>query len=47
VAQLSALRGCEVHRTHMPTHGDEAGLRRLAVNIMNDPDFATRLLFVT
>jgi uncharacterized protein (UPF0371 family) len=47
VAQLGALRGCEVHLTHMPTPGDEAGLRRLAVNITSDPDFATRLLFVT
>jgi hypothetical protein len=31
----------------MPTPGDEAGLRRLAVNITSDPDFATKLLFVT
>jgi uncharacterized protein (UPF0371 family) len=47
VARLSELRGCEVHLTHMPTPGDEAGLRRLAVNITSDPDFATKLLFVT
>jgi uncharacterized protein (UPF0371 family) len=36
-----------MHLTHMPTPGDEAGLRRLAVNITSDPDFATKLLFVT
>jgi uncharacterized protein (UPF0371 family) len=47
VARLGALRGCEMHLTHMPTPGDEAGLRRLAVNITSDPDFATKLLFVT
>ena len=47
VAKLAELRGCEVHMTHMPTPGDEAGLRRLAVNLTSDPDFATKHLFVT
>jgi uncharacterized protein (UPF0371 family) len=46
VAKLGELRGCEVHMTHMPTPGDEAGLRRLAVNLTSEPDFATRRLFV-
>ena len=27
--KLKELRGCEVHLTHIPTPGDEAGLRRL------------------
>jgi uncharacterized protein (UPF0371 family) len=47
VERLRDLRGCEVHMTHMPTPGDEAGLRRLAVNLTSDPDFATKHLFVT
>ena len=47
VAELGELRGCEVHLTHMPTPGDEAGLRRLAVNLTSDPDFATKHLFVS
>jgi uncharacterized protein (UPF0371 family) len=47
VAGLRELRGCEVHITHMPTPGDEAGLRRLAVNLTSDPQFATKHLFVT
>jgi uncharacterized protein (UPF0371 family) len=43
--KLKDLRGCEVHLTHMPTPGDEAGLRRLGVNLTSDPDFATKNLF--
>jgi uncharacterized protein (UPF0371 family) len=46
VEQLNQLRGCEMHMTHMPTPGDEAGLRKLGVNLTSDPDFATRSLFV-
>jgi len=43
--QLKGLRGCEVHMTHMPTPGDEAGLRRLGVNLTSEPNFATKSLF--
>lgn len=46
VDQLKILRGCEVHMTHIPTPGDEAGLRKLGVNLTTDTDFATRRLFV-
>lgn len=46
VEKLEELRGCEVHVTHMPTPGDEAGLRKLGVNLTSDPDFATKSLFV-
>jgi uncharacterized protein (UPF0371 family) len=45
--KLKELQGCEVHITHMPTPGDEAGLRRLGVNLTSDPNFATRNLFIT
>jgi uncharacterized protein (UPF0371 family) len=44
--KLTELKGCEVHMTHMPTPGDEAGLRRLGVNLTTDPNFASKDLFV-
>jgi len=43
--KLSQVRGCEVHMTHMPTPGDEAGLRRLGVNLTSEPNFSTKDLF--
>ncbi len=43
--QLRSLQGCEVHLTHIPTPGDEAGLRRLGVNLTSDARFSTRDLF--
>jgi len=45
--KLVELQGCEVHMTHIPTPGDEAGLRRLGVNLTSDPHFATKDLYVT
>src|SRR5512136_1559139 len=45
VEKLKELCGCEVHITHIPTPGDEAGLRKLGVNLTSDPDFATKRLF--
>jgi len=45
--RLKDLRGCEVHLTHMPTPGDEAGLRKLGVNLTSEPEFATRSLFIS
>jgi len=44
--RLKDLQGCEVHLTHMPTPGDEAGLRRLGVNLTSDPNFVTKNLFL-
>jgi uncharacterized protein (UPF0371 family) len=43
---LKPLRGCEVHLTHIPTKGDEAGLRKLKVNITCDPEFSSKSLFI-
>ncbi|MBN1522966.1 MAG: DUF1846 domain-containing protein [Spirochaetales bacterium] len=40
--KLKELRGCEVHMTHMPTPGDEAGLRRLGVNLTSEPRYSTK-----
>jgi uncharacterized protein (UPF0371 family) len=44
---LSELRGCEVHMTHIPTPGDQAGLRQLGVNLTSDPNFSTKDLFIS
>ncbi len=42
---LKYLKNCEVHITHIPTPGDEAGLRKLGVNLTSDPDFSTKWLY--
>ena len=41
---LKELHGCEMHLTHMPTPGDESGLRRLGVNLTCDPHFSGKFL---
>ncbi len=43
--QVKKLRGCEMHMTHVPTSGDEAGLKRLGVNLTCDPNFSSKNLF--
>ncbi len=43
--KLKGLQGCEVHMTHIPTPGDEAGLRKLRVNLTCEPNFSTKSLF--
>ena len=47
IEKLRELRNCEMHVTHMPTPGDEAGLRQLGLNLTSEPNFASRDLFVT
>lgn len=47
IEQLRNLRGCDMHSTHIPTPGDEAGLRTLGVNLTSDPVFSTESLYVT
>lgn len=44
--KLKELNGCEMHSTHIPTPGDEAGLRRLGLNITSDPNFSSDRLFI-
>ncbi|MEW6336928.1 MAG: DUF1846 domain-containing protein [Acidobacteriota bacterium] len=46
LARLTELRGCEFHITHIPTPGDEAGLRCLGLNVTSDPTFASRSLYI-
>jgi len=43
---LKELRGCEVHTTHIPTPGDEAGWRKLKVNLTCDPEYSSKSLFM-
>jgi uncharacterized protein (UPF0371 family) len=45
--KLVDLRNCEVHMTHIPTPGDDVGLKRLGVNLTSDGKFSSRNLFVT
>ncbi|HNX91777.1 MAG TPA: DUF1846 domain-containing protein [Candidatus Omnitrophota bacterium] len=44
IEKLKELKGCEVHMTHIPTPGDESGLRTLGVNLTTDPNFPTKSL---
>ncbi len=47
VEKLGELRGCEMHLTHIPPPGDEAGLRQLGINVTSDPEFASKNLFIS
>ncbi|MCX7590261.1 MAG: DUF1846 domain-containing protein [Kiritimatiellae bacterium] len=47
MTRLAALAGCDVHLTHIPAPGDEAGLRRLGLNITSDPEFPSRDFYQT
>ena len=42
---LAELRNCEAHLTHMPSSGDENGLRNLGINVTCDPLFSSRRLY--
>jgi uncharacterized protein (UPF0371 family) len=44
--KLSALRSCDMHMTHIPTPGDEVGLKHLGINLTTDGKFSSRNLFV-
>ena len=46
VKKLGLLAECEMHLTHLPTPGDEAGLRKLGINVTSEPQFASRDLFI-
>jgi uncharacterized protein (UPF0371 family) len=47
LSKLKILRGCDAHMTHIPTPGDETGLRRLGINLTSDANFSTQNLFVS
>lgn len=35
---LRQLKGCEMHMTHIPTQGDQVGIRRLGLNLTTDAE---------
>jgi len=45
LAELKKLKGCELHITHIPTPGDEAGLKRLGINLTTDPNFSSGFFY--
>jgi uncharacterized protein (UPF0371 family) len=45
LSMLKDLRGCELHSTHLPTPGDEAGLRKLGINFTTDAIPSSSLFF--
>jgi uncharacterized protein (UPF0371 family) len=45
VAKLKDLAGCQVHLSHIPSPGDEAGLRKLGVHLTSEPNFSSKDLF--
>jgi uncharacterized protein (UPF0371 family) len=47
IEKLGALRGCEVHLTHIPSPADAESLRQLGLNVTSDPEFQSKSLFVT
>ncbi len=42
--KLTELKNCEMHMTHMPTPGDDAGLRKLGINCTTESSFSTKNL---
>ena len=45
--KLTELRSCEMHMTHIPTPGDEVGLKKLGINLTTDGKSSSANLFVT
>ncbi|MBT3948573.1 DUF1846 family protein [Candidatus Parcubacteria bacterium] len=43
IKMLKVLRGCEFHTTHMPSNGDEAGLRKLGLNVTTDAQMNVKI----
>ena len=44
--KLPELKDREMHLTHIPTRGDEQGLRTLGINVTSDPNFPSKNLFM-
>jgi uncharacterized protein (UPF0371 family) len=45
--KMKEVQGCEVHITHIPTPGDDSGLRKFGINLTTDPNFASKHLLVS
>jgi len=46
MSKLNALKGCEVHSTHILTPMDQSALRKLGVSLTCDPCFPSKDLFI-
>jgi len=46
IEKIPGLKGCEMHITHIPTRGDEEGLRKLGINVTSDANFPSNDLFI-
>jgi uncharacterized protein (UPF0371 family) len=44
--KLVELSACEMHMTHIPTPGDQVGLKKLGINLTTDGKFSSHNLFV-
>jgi uncharacterized protein (UPF0371 family) len=44
--KIKELRNCEMHITHIPTPGDESGIKKIGLNLTSEPNFSTKTLFV-
>ncbi|UCD16009.1 MAG: DUF1846 domain-containing protein [Candidatus Omnitrophota bacterium] len=44
--KLKELKESQMHMTHIPTPGDEAGLRKLGINLTSEPNFSSKNLFL-
>jgi uncharacterized protein (UPF0371 family) len=42
---MPLFQQCDMHLSHIPSSGDEDGLRRLGINYTYDPVKATKNLF--
>lgn len=45
VNKINLLRNAEMHTTHMPTKGDETGLRDLGINLTTDAELTGKIYF--
>ena len=43
---FATVEFCEMHISHLPTAGDESGLRKLGINLTSEPRFTSRNLFM-
>jgi len=42
---ISKLKGCEIHTTHLLSKGDEIGLRDLGINVTTDAELSPKIYF--
>jgi uncharacterized protein (UPF0371 family) len=46
MAMLTSLRRCQAHLTHIPSPGDESGLRSLGISVTSEPRFGSERLYM-